>query len=175
MPNIVLFKDGSICEDEYLMIGEDGVLPTGNVLLRAEEIDRLDEIQGKKGLLVTVNSSPEEFQFPVQHLDLIAIEFAVFTDGRGYSYANLLRRQGFVGELRAIGDVFKDMLNYLKRVSFDSFILKDGKDVNEAIDGLNDFSIPYQASVAVPDANYQTGKQKSSKDSLANLSDVTGG
>ncbi len=163
MPNIVLFKDGSICEDEYLMIGEDGVLPTGNVLLRASELDRIDEVQGKKGLLVTVNSSPEDYQFPVDQLDLIAIEFAVFTDGRGYSYANLLRRQGFVGELRAVGDVFKDMLNYLKRVSFDSFILKDGKDINEAVAGLNDFSVPYQASVAVQSANYQTGSNESSR------------
>lgn len=163
MPNIVLFKDGSISEDEYLMIGEDGVMPAGNVLLRADELERIHDIQGKKGLLVTVNSSPEEFQFPVNQLDLIAIEFAVFTDGRGYSYANLLRRQGFVGELRAVGDVFKDMLNYLKRVSFDSFILKDGKDVNEAIAGLNDFSVPYQASVAVAHPNYQTGSNESSR------------
>ena len=159
MLNIVLFKDGSICEDEYLMIGEDGALPTGNVLLRADELDRLDEIQGKKALLVTVDTSPEEHQFPVTQLDMIVIEFAVFTDGRGYSFANLLRRQGFVGELRAVGDVFRDMLNYLKRVSFDSFILKDGKDINEAISGLNDFTVPYQSSVAVQGTNYQTGSK----------------
>ncbi|XID75693.1 DUF934 domain-containing protein [Alkanindiges sp. WGS2144] len=157
MPNIVLFKDGSISEDEYVMIGEDGRLPMGNVLLRASELDRLSEVQGKKALLVTVDSSPEDHQFPLDQLDMIAVEFAAFTDGRGYSYAALLRRQGFVGELRAVGDVFKDMLNYLKRVSFDSFILKQGKDINEAISGLNTFTAPYQASVAVPDSHYQTG------------------
>ena len=162
MHNIVLFKDGTICEDEYLMIGEDGVLPAGNVLLRADELNRLDEVQGKKALLVTVNSSPEDHQFPVNQLDMIAIEFAVFTDGRGYSFATLLRRQGFVGELRAVGDVFRDMLNYLKRVSFDSFVLKEGKDIHEAIGGLNDFSVPYQSSVAVKDTNYQTGRNAAS-------------
>lgn len=158
MPNTVLFKDGSICEDEYQMIGEDGVMPAGNVLLRVTELDRLAEVQGKKGLLISVANSPEDHVFPVKQLDLIAIEFAGFNDGRGYSFAALLRRQGFVGELRAVGDVFKDTLNYMKRVSFDSFILKEGKDVNEAAAGLNDFTVPYQASVAVQKASYQTGQ-----------------
>ncbi|RYZ86308.1 MAG: DUF934 domain-containing protein [Moraxellaceae bacterium] len=158
MPNTVLFKDGSICEDEYQLIAEDGTLPSGNVLLRASELDRLADVDGKKGLLITVDSSPEVEKFPVQQLDLIAIEFAGFNDGRGYSFAALLRRQGFVGELRAVGDVFKDTLNYMKRVSFDSFVLKAGKDVNEAAAGLNDFSVPYQASVAVQNSSYQTGQ-----------------
>lgn len=158
MPNTVLFKDGSICEDEYQLIAEDGILPSGNVLLRASELDRLADVDGKKGLLITVDDSPEDNAFPVQQLDLIAIEFAGFNDGRGYSFAALLRRQGFLGELRAVGDVFKDTLNYMKRVSFDSFVLKAGKDVNEAAAGLNDFSLPYQASVAVQKPSYQTGQ-----------------
>lgn len=158
MPNTVLFKDGSICEDEYQLIAEDGILPSGNVLLRASELNRLADVDGKKGLLITVDGSPEDNAFPVQQLDLIAIEFAGFNDGRGYSFAALLRRQGFLGELRAVGDVFKDTLNYMKRVSFDSFVLKAGKDVNEAAAGLNDFSVPYQASVAVQKPSYQTGQ-----------------
>lgn len=158
MASIVLFKDGSISENEYRGIGEDGVMPAGNVVLRASQLDRLADVAGKKGLLITVDDSPEDNVFPVQQLDLIAIEFAGFNDGRGYSFAALLRRQGFVGELRAVGDVFKDTLNYMKRVSFDSFVLKAGKDVNEAAAGLNDFSVPYQASVAVQNPSYQTGQ-----------------
>ena len=38
-------------------------------------------------------------------IPLIAIRFPVFTDGRGYSLARLLRgRHGYAGELRAVGD-----------------------------------------------------------------------
>jgi uncharacterized protein (DUF934 family) len=33
--------------------------------------------------------------FPLNELDAIFIEFAGFNDGRGYSFAALLRRQGF--------------------------------------------------------------------------------
>ena len=68
-----------------------------------------------------------------------------------------MRRQGYQGELRAIGDIFKDVLNYLKRSGFDSFVIKEGKDIAEAAAGLNDFKNPYQASTAVAQASYQTG------------------
>jgi uncharacterized protein (DUF934 family) len=154
----VLYKDGSIADNDYQAIGEDGVLPAGNVIVKADELDRLGEIQGKKGLFISVNDSPEDHQFPLSQLDVIAIEFAGFADGRGYSFAALLRRQGYQGELRAVGDVFKDVLNYLKRSGFDSFVLKEGKDIHEAAAGLNDFTAPYQASVAVVQAGYQIGK-----------------
>jgi len=45
--------------------------------------------------------------FPL--ISLIGVQFPVFTDGRGYSSAVLLRtRLGWRGELRALGDVLQD-------------------------------------------------------------------
>ena len=139
------------------MIGEDGVLPQGDVVLTVEQLDQLAQVSGKKALLVTVDASPETHEFPLDQLDAIFIDFAGFNDGRGYSFAALLRRQGFQGELRATGDVFKDVLNYMKRSGFDTFVIKEGKDILEAAAGLNDFRNPYQASTAVAQASYQTG------------------
>lgn len=153
----VLSKDGSVTNNTYQVIGEDGVLPQGDVVLTVEQLDQLANISGKKGLFVTVDASPEDHQFPLDQLDTIFIDFAGFNDGRGYSFAALLRRQGFQGELRATGDVFKDVLNYMKRSGFDSFVVKEGKDITEAAVGLGDFTNPYQASTAVPQAHYQTG------------------
>ncbi|MEW5969885.1 MAG: DUF934 domain-containing protein [Pseudomonadota bacterium] len=153
----VLYKDGTIADNTYQIIAEDGVIPQGDVVVTTAQLDQLANIQGKKALYVTVNDSPEEHTFPLNELDAIFIEFAGFGDGRGYSFATLLRRQGFQGELRAVGDVFKDVLNYLKRSGFDSFVIKEGKDVQEAAAGLQDFTNPYQASTAVPQASYQTG------------------
>ena len=153
----VLTKDGSVTNNIYQVIGEDGVLPQGDVVLTVEQLDQLANISGKKGLFVTVDASPEDHQFPLDQLDTIFIDFAGFNDGRGYSFAALLRRQGFQGELRATGDVFKDVLNYMKRSGFDSFVVKEGKDITEAAAGLGDFTNPYQASTAVPQAHYQTG------------------
>ena len=153
----VLSKDGSIADNTYQVIGEDGVLPKGDVVLTVEQLDQLAEVSGKKALLVTVDASPETHEFPLDQLDAIFIDFAGFNDGRGYSFAALLRRQGFQGELRATGDVFKDVLNYMKRSGFDTFVIKEGKDILEAAVGLNDFRNPYQASTAVAQASYQTG------------------
>ena len=153
----VLSKDGTIADNTYQVIGEDGVLPQGDVVLTVEQLDQLTQVSGKKALLVTVDASPETHEFPLDQLDAIFIDFAGFNDGRGYSFAALLRRQGFQGELRATGDVFKDVLNYMKRSGFDTFVIKEGKDILEAAAGLNDFRNPYQASTAVAHASYQTG------------------
>ena len=153
----VLSKDGTVADNSYQLIGEDAVLPQGDVVLTVDQLDQLANITGKKALLITVDASPEVNEFPLDQLDAIFIDFAGFNDGRGYSFAALLRRQGFQGELRATGDVFKDVLNYLKRSGFDSFVIKEGKDVQEAAAGLQDFTHPYQASTAVPKASYQTG------------------
>jgi len=153
----VLSKDGTIADNTYQLLGEDGVLPQGDVVLTVEQLEQIANVSGKKALYLTVDASPETNEFPLDQLDAIFIEFAGFNDGRGYSFAALLRRQGFQGELRATGDVFKDVLNYMKRSGFDTFVIKEGKDIQEAAAGLNDFSNPYQASTAVPKPNYQTG------------------
>ncbi len=153
----VLSKEGTIADNTYQLIAEDGILPQGDVVLTTAQLDQLENVQGKKALYITVDDSPEVNEFPLDQFDTILIEFAGFNDGRGYSFAALLRRQGYQGELRATGDIFKDVLNYLKRSGFDSFVVKEGKDIVEAAGGLNDFKHPYQASTAVAQASYQTG------------------
>lgn len=61
----VLAKDGSIFENSYQVIGEDGTLPQGDVVLTVEQLDQLANISGKKALYVTVDASPEDHQFPL--------------------------------------------------------------------------------------------------------------
>ncbi len=156
----VLYKDGTILDNTYQTVADETSVPAGDVVLNTAQLDLLAQVQGKKALYLTVEDSPETHQYPLAQLDTILIEFAGFNDGRGYSFAALLRRQGFQGELRAVGDVFKDVLNYMKRSGFDSFVIKEGKDIVEAAAGLGDFTHPYQASTAVKQANYQTGLNK---------------
>jgi len=82
----------------------------------------------------------------------VEVNFPSFTDGRGYSIARLLReRHGYLGELRAVGDVQRDQLFYLARCGFDAFLLRDGLDAQEALSALHDFSEAYQASVERPE------------------------
>lgn len=56
----------------------------------------------------------------------IAIEFAKFNDGRGYSIARLLReREGFEGEVRARGPLIPDLASFLMRSGFDTVEVPD--------------------------------------------------
>ena len=58
------------------------------------------------------------------HLDrlkLIEVNFPGFGDGRGYSSARILREAGYMGELRAVGDVLVDQIALMRRCGFDAF------------------------------------------------------
>lgn len=97
-------------------------------------------------LLLPVDCEPEE-RFTAARL--IAIEFPVFHDGRGLSLAVLLRsRFGYEGELRAVGDVRPELIHYLRRCGFDSFVLAEGQSLAADDTRLAPYSDYYQASVA---------------------------
>jgi uncharacterized protein (DUF934 family) len=84
-------------------------------------------------------------------LSLIAVDFPSFRDGRGYSIGYLLRsRYGWTGELRAIGDVLRDQLNYMRRCGFDAFAVREDKNIEDAIKSFNRYSVQYQGAVDQP-------------------------
>ena len=67
------------------------------------------------------------------------------------SIARLLReRYGYKGELRAVGEVLRDNLFYHSRCGFDSFLVSDQSRLDDALEGLGDFSDGYQASADRP-------------------------
>ena len=95
-------------------------------------------------------SVPNSALIDCNTLPLIAINFPVFSDGRGYSYARQLREYyGYTGELRAIGDVLQDQLFFYQRCGFNSFAIRSDRNVDDALNGLNDFSITYQSAIDV--------------------------
>ncbi|HYT48626.1 MAG TPA: DUF934 domain-containing protein [Burkholderiales bacterium] len=81
----------------------------------------------------------------------IEVSFPKFGDGRGYSIARLLReRYGYKGELRAVGQITRDLLFFMESCGFDAFELREGEDPHEALAAFEDFSESYQASVKRP-------------------------
>lgn len=99
-------------------------------------------------------SPDEDFEPHVPQLcklSLIAVDFPNFLDGRGYSIATLLRaRYHWSGELRAIGDVLRDQLNYMRRCGFNSFAVRADKDIHDALLSFNHYSVKYQGAVDEP-------------------------
>jgi len=103
------------------------------------------------GILVREDDDPSDVAAEFSDVGLIAFQFPKFSNGRGYSLARLLRgRYGYCGELRAVGDVLRDQLFYLRRVGFDAFELRDDQEPEEALRAFADFTAAYQASTDQP-------------------------
>ncbi len=56
---------------------------------------------------------------------MVRIDFPSFADGRGFTLATLLRRQGFTGRLRAKGHVLADQYAMARRSGFDEVEISD--------------------------------------------------
>lgn len=83
---------------------------------------------------------------------MVQVHFPAFHDGRGLSLAVLLRtRFGYNGELRAVGDIRPDLLHYLERCGFDSFVPAPGVALHPDDPSLAPHRGHYQASVVEPE------------------------
>lgn len=106
---------------------------------------------GQTGVWLQSSEEIETLADDLADLPLIALDFPVFTDGRHFSSARLLReRYGYQGEVRAIGDVLRDQLFFMQRCGFDAFAVRADCDAEDALLGLQDFSVTYQTSVEQP-------------------------
>ncbi|KWV58478.1 hypothetical protein AS026_30270 [Rhizobium altiplani] len=60
----------------------------------------------------------------LERIDLIVVPFAKLRDGRGFTLARALRGQhGYMGDVRAIGDLLPDQLQLLVQCGFTSIVL----------------------------------------------------
>jgi uncharacterized protein (DUF934 family) len=114
----------------------------------AHIISGLSEVSGDS---ISVVLQPEDdvmkLESHLPELKLIAITFPVFTDGRGYSQAALLRKRlNYKGALRAVGDVLVDQVAYLARAGFDEIELRDDQSLAAAQRALKAFTAPYQSA-----------------------------
>jgi uncharacterized protein (DUF934 family) len=153
----MIIKNKTIVDDNWSVLRlkegdtlESVAVPPGKIIvpLRVWQVQR-DKLQDRAdiGVWFASDERAEDLQNDVEKFSVIAVDFPKFADGRGYSIAYHLRaRLGYRGELRAIGDVLRDQMFYLQRVGFDAFATRADKDIHEALKGLSDFSLSYQAS-----------------------------
>lgn len=147
MPRLI--RDGAITLDDRPGIDPGTERPApGQVCTLAQWL----ELPDKRGSAVQLE--PGEPPAPLlDHLDqveLVVINFPVFTDGRGFSYGRDLRERGYKGELRATGHFLRDQMTYLARCGFNAFHMVDEKDLDAALARLEDFSVHYQAAIDTP-------------------------
>ena len=158
-----IIKNGLVQNDPWKVLKlidhespECARLPVGPLLVpvsvwrarRACLIAREYEHGWPLGVWLAADEDPELIAGDIDDFTVIGVEFNKFTDGRGYSTARLLReRYGYDGELRALGDILRDQLFFLRRVGFDAFSVRADKNIDAALAGLYDFTAAFQSAV----------------------------
>ena len=148
----VLNRDGtfaaaewSVVRDAVAVVGEREpvLLPLALYLVQPQPT--------ANGVWLSPTDDPAVLIPTLETLPLIAIDFPVFNDGRGYSTAAVLRsRYRYRGDLRAIGDVLIDQLFFLRRAGISSFVLRADQDRDMAVAKLKTFSDAYQGAADDP-------------------------
>ena len=145
-----LLKDGRPADDPFVSFSDEEKLPDG-----ASAIVSLDRWRAERDLLISRNGPvgvrlrsdqrAQEIAGDLDRISVIAIEFPVFSDGRGYSTARLLReRYGYRGELRAVGDVLRDQFLFLLRCGFDALEVADDATAEAWNEAVGEFTVWYQ-------------------------------
>jgi uncharacterized protein (DUF934 family) len=145
-----LVKDGKIAADPFVHVPDGAELPgDGAILVPAarflEDPQAILKRGGKVGVIWPNNRDVDDLVPYLERLAAVALVFPSFRDGRGYSQARLLReRHGFVGELRATGQVLRDQFVFMLRAGFDTFDVKKDSDAAAFASTAKRYSVFYQ-------------------------------
>ena len=156
MPELIK-NEQIVIDDWHVFKLADGETPAAVALPDGLQLLPLSLWQARKeeilargipiGVWLDADEDPKELAADLVHFSVVAVNFPKFTDGRGYSTARLLReRYAYTGELRAIGDVLRDQLYFMKRCGFDAYVVRTDKELDEALAGFDDFPDSYQAA-----------------------------
>jgi len=135
MPMLIRLVDGvfSQVQDHFVRLGDDEPVAGGDAFvslgrLLTGGVSRAGS--GRLGVWLEPEDEVEALEGRLDEVDLVALAFPKFRDGRAFTSARLLReRLGFTGEVRAVGDVLLDQAGFMVRCGFDAFSPADGSTV----------------------------------------------
>jgi uncharacterized protein (DUF934 family) len=147
----VIIKNRQLIEDHCQHLQLEDALPVGLCTVPLQRwLDERESLRfnaTRIGVRLRGDDDIQALIPDLPRLQLIALEFPKFTDGRCYSHARLLReRYDYRGELRAIGEVLRDQLYFMLRCGIDAFELKPHQDAEAALQAFNEISIQYQSA-----------------------------
>ncbi len=145
-----IIRDRAIVEDDWTIAADGAATATGGRLIVPLARWR-DERAGPGGAapigVLLPNTEDVEALYPqIAALPLIALQFPKFADGRALTQATLLRnRLGFAGELRAVGDVVRDLMFWLGRCGFNAMVPRPDQDLEACRQALDEIRRAYQS------------------------------
>lgn len=152
--NSSVIRNGIIEENNMIHLAESDInnvkeLTTDNISVplsvwndnKIELRSRLTKI----AVQIASDEFVEDLTKDLSEIETIVLPFVNFVDGRGYSHAYKLRtRYKFRGEIRAVGDVHFDHLEFLSRSGCDAFELPDEDDHQAALTAFSEITEVYQ-------------------------------
>ncbi|XAZ25753.1 DUF934 domain-containing protein [Sinorhizobium sp. B11] len=156
-----IWRETGFVENDPWVIETDEVKASGDQkpLLTLDELIAKADESNDVGLGVVIKPADDVLKLEpyLYRLEIVAVAFPAFNDGRAFSHASLLRqRLGYTNELRAVGDVLIDQVPLMLRVGIDSFAVTN----ETAIRRLSEKrlpSIPHHYQPAVRDAEAGKG------------------
>lgn len=160
-----LFIDGAVAEDLWVSIDGEQPVPEGEdviVSLSLFEEQRhalLTRNEGRLGVYLEADDQIDTIAEDLNKIELVALDFPSFADGRAFSKARLLRDQhDFGGQIRATGDVRIDQVQHMRRSGFDALQIRHQPTVDSLMEikdaGLNLF---YQPAIEGAEARSSSG------------------
>src|SRR6185436_8820405 len=132
-----LIKGEAFVENLFTTLADDQNLPLGKPVIVSlkrwqAEREQLAKRNAAVGVRLSSDQAPDLLGDDIHRLAVIALEFPKFRDGRGYSWARMLRqRLGYKGEIRAVGDVLRDQWLFMRRCGVDAFEVKPGTRIED--------------------------------------------
>jgi uncharacterized protein (DUF934 family) len=153
-PEGPIWRGTAFHTDAWMKPADGEPLPDSPVILsKTRWLAEREHLAGRNvplGLQIEPGEAIDDLAADLGRYALIALSFPKFADGRAFSTARLLReKQGFNGELRAVGAVLSDQIPYMRRVGFDTFAVTHGPTRRALAEGrIPEVTLYYQPSTA---------------------------
>jgi len=146
-----LIKNNTLVDDTYITVTDDEAMPANGTIVSLSRFrkdrDSLLRRNAPLGVRLKSDESPEQLGDDVHRLSVVAIDFPKFRDGRGFSWARLLRtRLGYRGEIRATGTWLYDQIAFMRRVGIDAFEVRENVTLEQFDRALGEITDVYQPS-----------------------------
>ncbi|TCK08444.1 DUF934 domain-containing protein [Marinobacterium mangrovicola] len=144
-----------VTDDRWQLVEDAESLPASGDLLvpLALYLEHKDALTAQSGDIAVRVNGDDDLTPVLESLDsfpMIAVEFPAFRDGRGFSLARILRRAGFNGELRAVGNPARDQLGYMERCGFNAYEFSEEVYSDDFLKAFEEISVHYQGSADDP-------------------------
>jgi uncharacterized protein (DUF934 family) len=139
-------------EDSFTALADGEALPEGAIIVSLKrlqaETDALLTRNVPLGVRLETGESPQILAEHLHKLALVVLHVPYFKDGRGFSWARLLRdRLAYKGEIRVTGHFLKDQIAFYARVGVDAFDIAQNIPFGEIEAAFSEISNVYQPAI----------------------------